>query len=247
MSATKTRVAPTRKFPVNLNPNTNLDSVVKEVVQGEGKDINAGKHHRETGGESLHNVVRVIHDCGDDDAGESLQLERTWNHHIQEDSDPRVHIVSGKETLIANSREVLGYSIQTAEEAGGKTQLNALNPNVAFRFSLQDHLKEDSGKSTRERADDDADEAEEGILRRRIHLHGGTLAAEFHETNAGNNDDQGDPFAKREMLVEEEHGEERRCQNLHLVGDGVDSGVQIRNGNETSDQRKRTSPYRRLF
>ena len=47
--------------------------------------------------------------------------------------------------------------------------------------------------------------------------------------------------------MEEEHGEERRCQNFHLVGDGVDSGVQIRNGNETSDLRKRTSPYRRLF
>ena len=232
---------------MNLNPNTNLDSAVKEVRRIGAKDINAGKHHRQTGGKPLHNVVRVVHDCGDDDARESLRLKKTQGHHIQEDRNPGVRVVSGEESFLADSRQVLRHRIQTAEEASGETQLDALDPDVALRFPLQHHFKEDSSESTRQRADDDADEPQERILRRRGRLHGGALAAQLDETNAGNNDDQGNPLAERQMLVEEEYREERCRQNLHLVGDGVDGRVQIRDRNETSCQREAIPPYRRLF
>ena len=236
-----------RKLPVNLNPNTNLDSVVKEVPETGAKDINAGKDHRQAGGESLHNVVRVIHDGGNDDTRESLHLRTRSHHHIQKNRNPGVRVVAGEESLLANSRQILGSRIQTAEEAGGETELNALNPNVTLRFSLQNHFKEDSGESTCQGANDNADEPKKGILRRRIHLHGGTLATQLDETDARNDDNQCNPLAERQVLVEEEHGEQGGRQDLHLIRDGIDGRVQIRDCNETNDQNGTSPPNRRLF
>lgn len=200
---------------------------VKPQLKSNHKDINARQHHRQTIRQPLYNIIRIIHHRSDKHSRESLFLIPQPNKDIQDNRNPCPLIVSNKESFRSDSRQIRRNSTQTAEEAGSKTQLNALNPNVVFLLSFQYHFEENARETTRERADHDADEAKNRILLGCVHFRSGGFAAQLNQTNTRNDNDESNPLTERQLFVEEENREQSCGENFHLICHGVNCRIKM--------------------
>ena len=114
---------------------------------------NGGKDDGEWRGETLENVIRVLHHQGHDKAPEALH----------ENDGPHRGGIAEKEALGADGVAVRGEAREQAHGDGVEAELDVAEPQGDLG-ALEDLLEVDAGEAGHEGGDEDGAESEEGAL-----------------------------------------------------------------------------------